>query len=105
MKVRVSKNAGLAQFFLRPAGRILVIGLALFAVLGLGLFTYFYSKYSRLIDDKLRAGPFANTAKLFAAPESVAVGDRMTPEDVAAELRRSGYNESRGNPIGYFQLH
>ncbi len=105
MKVRVPKNAGLVQFFFRPAGRILVIGFALVVVLALGLFTYYYSKYSRLIDEKLRVGPFANTAKLFAAPESVAVGDRITPEEIASELRRSGYNESRGNPIGYFQLH
>jgi penicillin-binding protein 1B len=105
MKVRVSKNAGLAQFFLKPAGTVLVIGLALCCVAGLGLFTYYYSKYSRLIDEKLRAGPFAATAKLYAAPQSVAVGDVMTPAEVAAELRRSGYNESRSNSIGYYQLH
>ncbi len=54
-----------------------------------------------MIDEKLRAGPFANTAKIFAAPESVAVGDASTPADIAGELRRSGYTESRGNPIGY----
>ena len=105
MKVRVPKSAGLARFFLRPAGRVLVVGLALFVVAGLGAFTYLYSHYSRLIDQKLRAGPFAQTAKLFAAPESVAVGDAMTPAQIAAELRRSGYTDSRSNPTGYFQLH
>ena len=34
----------------------------------------------------------------------MAVGDATTPAEIAAELRRSGYNESRGNPIGYYQL-
>ena len=105
MRVRVPTNSRLARFFLGSAGRILVIGFALFTILGLGAFTFFYAKYSRLIDQKLRAGVFANTAKIFAAPESVAVGDLLTPAEVAAELRRSGYNESRGNPIGYFQIH
>ena len=105
MKVRVPKNAGLAQFFLKPAGRYLVLGTSLFIILTLGVFTHFYVSYSRLIDQKLRAGPFANTAKLYAAPESVAVGDEMTPAEVAAELRRAGYNESRGNSVGSFQLH
>src|SRR6516162_6447025 len=105
MKVRVPKNAGLAQFFLKPAGRALVIGFALVTILGLGVFTYLYSRYSRLIDEKLRAGPFANTAKLFAAPESVAVGDATSPAEIAAELRRGGYNESRSNPTGYYLLH
>jgi penicillin-binding protein 1B len=104
MKVRVPQGDGLARFLLGPAGRLLVIGFALFVILGLGTFTYFYAKYSRLIDEKLRAGPFANTAKIFAAPESVAVGEVATPAGIAAELRRSGYNESRGNPIGYYLL-
>src|ERR1017187_238526 len=104
MKVRVPPGAGLTRFLLGPVGRYLVIGLALFICLGLGTFTYFYAKYSRLIDAKLRVGPFANTAKIFAAPASVAVGDVGTPAEIAAELRRSGYNESRGNPIGYYLL-
>jgi penicillin-binding protein 1B len=104
MKVRVPKGAGLTRFLLGPVGGLLVIGFALFTILGLGTFTYFYVKYSRLIDEKLRAGPFANTAKIFAAPESVAVGEATTPAQIAAELRRSGYNESRGNPIGYYLL-
>ncbi|HEY1240326.1 MAG TPA: PBP1A family penicillin-binding protein [Bryobacteraceae bacterium] len=95
----------MARFFLRPAGRVLVVGLALCIILGLGAFTYLYSHYSRLIDQKLRAGPFAQTAKLFAAPQSVAVGDPITPAQIASELRRSGYTETRSNPTGYFQLH
>src|SRR5512140_938589 len=104
MKVRVPRNAGLARFFLGPVGRVLVIGAALFTILGVGVFTYFYARYSRLIDEKLRVGPFANTAKIFAAPRSVMVGDALTPADIAAELRRSGYNENSRNPVGYYRV-
>ncbi len=68
-------------------------------------FTLLYAKYSKLIDEKLRAGPFANTAKIFAAPTSIAIGDATTPDEIAAELRRSGYTESRANPMGYYQVH
>src|SRR5579863_6373645 len=95
MKVRVPGKDGVARFVLGRAGRILVIGLSVMLILGLGAFTYFYYIYARVIDEKLRAGPFANTAKLFAAPESVSVGDAKAPGDIASELRRSGYNESR----------
>jgi penicillin-binding protein 1B len=105
MKVRVPTNAGLAKFLLGPVGRVLVAGLALCTILGAGVFTYFYAKYGEIIDQKLRVGPFANAAQIYAAPESVAVGDTLAPEDIAASLRRSGYNESRGNPVGYYQLH
>ena len=104
MRVRVPKGAGLARFFLRPAGRVVVILFALLVVAALGVFTYYYSTYSKLVDQKLRAGPFANTAKIFASPKLIAVGDPMQPAEVASELRRSGYTESRGNAVGWFQL-
>jgi penicillin-binding protein 1B len=104
MRVRVPSNAFLARFFLGTAGRALILGFLGCTILACGTFTYFYSRYSHVIDRKLREGPFANTAKIFAAPESVAVGDSTSPPEIAAELRRSGYNESRGNPIGYYQV-
>src|ERR1035438_5525880 len=105
MKVRVPRGARLTRFFLGPVGRVLLIGFAACTVLGVGAFTYYYAKYSRLIDQKLRAGPFANTAKIFAAAESVSVGDVATPADIASELRRSGYTDSTHNTVGYYQLH
>jgi penicillin-binding protein 1B len=104
VKVRIPRNAPLVRLALGPTGRIVIMGLALFTILGLGAFTYFYAKYSKMIDEKLRAGPFANTAKIFAAPMSIAIGDATSPEELAAELRRSGYNESRANLVGYYQL-
>jgi penicillin-binding protein 1B len=105
MKVRVPTNAGLARFFLGRMGRILIVGFSLFAILGIGVFTYYYYKYGQLIDQKLRAGPFANTAKIYANPEAIAVGDVSSPEQIAAELIHSGYSESRANPMGCYQLH
>jgi penicillin-binding protein 1B len=105
VKVRIPKNALLARLVLGPTGRIVIMGVALLMILGLGLFTLLYAKYSKLIDEKLRAGPFANTAKIFAAPTSIAIGDATTPDEIAAELRRSGYTESRANPVGYYQVH
>ena len=104
IRVRVPRRAGLARFFLRPSGRFVLVGMAVFTVLWFGVFFYFYTKYARVIDQRLKAGVFANSAKIFAAPETVGVGDVTTPAEIAAELRRSGYNESRGNPVGYYQL-
>src|SRR5215467_6370772 len=101
MKLRTS---GLARFVLGPVGRFLIIGSLVFLIAGLTVFTYFYAKYATVIDDKLRAGVFANSARIFAAPQSVAVGDAITPNDIIVELRRSGYSESRDNPIGYYQV-
>ncbi len=102
MKVRIPAKAGLARFFLAPIGRILILATALMVVVAVAVFCYSYEKYTSVVDQKLR-GPFANTAKIYAAPESVAVGDASSPEEIAGDLRRSGYTESRSNPAGYFQ--
>ena len=103
----VPPAGGVRRFF--RSQRVWVVRIAmlfgLFTILDLGIFTYFYAKYARVIDEKLRAGVFANSAKIFAAPQSVSVGDTTSPIEIAAELRRSGYTESRGNPVGYYQLH
>ena len=104
LKLRIPKNASLARFVLGPVGRVLVASVAVLVILGMSVFGGFYVKYSRLIDEKLKVGPFAATAKIYAAPESVAVGDLRTANSIGEVLRRSGYTESRNNPIGSFQI-
>ncbi|MGO4882497.1 MAG: penicillin-binding protein 1A [Bryobacteraceae bacterium] len=103
VRVRVPRRAYLVRFFLHPVGKILAVSLTLVLLLTIGVLTHYYQKYSTLIDEKLRAGPFANTSKIFAAPRLIAVGDPGTPDEIAADLRRAGYTESRGNAIGSFQ--
>src|SRR5437588_10638690 len=88
MKVRVPKGARLTRFVLSPVGKILLASVALVTVAGVGVFTYFYSTYSKLIDQKLRLGPFANTSKIFAGPRTLSIGETITPAEVAAELHR-----------------
>ncbi len=68
-------------------------------------FTYFYVQYAKVIDQKLKGGPFTATSKIFAAPETVAIGDPGSPTEVAASLRRAGYSESRNNPVGSYNVH
>lgn len=78
---------------------------ALLAVVaGALFFTWSWTKYSRLVAAKLGAGPFTNTAMLFASPATLAVGDEASPEQIAVDLRRSGYTESRRNSMGYYTL-
>src|SRR5580704_18602244 len=104
VKVQVPKKAKAVRFALHPVGKILLVLLVLGFTTGLAVFTFYYVKYSRLIDAKLSAGPFANTSMLFAAPRTVDVGDLADPQEVATDLRRSGYSESPNNRMGYFTL-
>ncbi len=104
MRVRVPHSDGLARFLLSPSGRILLAAMAFLIIFGSGIFIYFYHKYALVIDQKLEAGPFANTAKLFAAPTTVAIGDIGSPASIASDLRRSGYSESRSNLVGSYSI-
>ena len=104
VKVQVPKKASAVRFALHPLGKILIAVVVLGLTAGLGTFTYYYAKYSRLIETKLAAGPFANTSMLFATPRTVATGDIATPQEIANDLRHSGYNESTNNRMGYFTL-
>jgi penicillin-binding protein 1B len=58
-----------------------------------------------MIDARLRGGPYSTTARIFAAPGSIAVDDRTSPSEIAATLRRAGYSENRKNPVGSYTLH
>ncbi len=102
VKVRVPREARLVRFFLRPSGKIFLASLVL--ILAVGIFTVasFWVKYSRLIDQKLKGGPFATTSRVYASPMTAAVGDPGSPAEIVAQLRRSGYTESRNNPVGYY---
>ncbi len=104
VKVQVPKKSSAVKFALHPVGKILLVLLVLGFTTGLAVFTYYYVKYSRLIDTKLAAGPFAATSMLFAAPRTVDVGDVADPQEIASDLRRSGYTESTSNRMGYFTL-
>ena len=90
MKVRIPGSAGLARFFLGRTGLVLLACVSALVILAAGAFTVFYARYSRLIDEKLSAGPFGNASKIFAAPETVAVGEVSSPVEIASSLRRSG---------------
>ena len=67
--------------------------------------SFVYAKYARLTDEKLTEGPFPNSSLLYAAPETVGVGDSGMPLAFAMRLRESGYGEdARTNPLGWYHL-
>ena len=82
-------------FFERRSGRILLFSSAGTFALFVIVFGSFYLRYARIIDQRLASGPFSGSIDIYTAPRSVAVGDPLTLQDVAGQLRRSGYT----NPV------
>lgn len=85
-------------------GRIVLALSAFLLVSGLLAFGFLYSKYSREIDEKLAIGPFRNASRIYAAPHVLALGDPIDRDELVAQLRRSGYSEASGNPMGHYVL-
>jgi len=95
---------------MRPRGMagwkkaLLAMGL-LFVLVGLGIFTYFYVRFSRIIDARLSGDIFNNASLVFAAPTPVFAGEPGTPQEMAARLRRALYAEGEGSSnVGTYEL-
>ncbi len=54
-------------------------------------FGYFYLKYSRIVDERIRRPIFNEPAQIYAAGDRVDVGGKWSAGTIAAELRRAGY--------------
>jgi penicillin-binding protein 1B len=83
--------------------RLLLV--ALLAVLGIGalVFAWFAHQYRGDVDARLAHGPlFASMAQVYAAPQEVRPGQRLSAATIAASLRRAGYNSN--SELGSFQL-
>ena len=73
-------------------------------VAGLGLFIYFWTTYSRMIDVTLARGPYQNTSRIYGAAKSVRVGDITSTQEIMGQLRNAGYSESKSNRMGWYNV-
>jgi penicillin-binding protein 1B len=101
-----AKPAGSHHFSIAdPLVKLFVAGFVVAGVLFMAVFTYFYVKYGNIVDRRMAGPIFSNAARIYARPQAVALGEKLDPAEVAAELRRAGYAEERGNnasPIGHY---
>jgi penicillin-binding protein 1B len=62
------------------------------AIIGGSIFAYYYSKYERIVDERMAKPLFVQTAKIYAAPKEVRVGQKLSPRTIGLELREAGYS-------------
>jgi penicillin-binding protein 1B len=87
------------------------LGLSILGFVGLcflafaSVFTFFYVKYSRMIDLRLSGHVLQNTTQIFSAPEHISDGQAWGPDDLVTYLQRVGYRpESDENSLGEYIL-
>jgi penicillin-binding protein 1B len=83
--------------------RVCIALVVLVAAIGASIFGYYYHEYRGVVQEKLAKGPlFAPVSQVYAAPQEVRPGQKLSAEDIAALLRRAGYNGSQ--QLGSYDL-
>ena len=104
IKIRLPRfdgNENLSSLILRVS----LITIAAVALVSLIVFGWYYFKYERIVDERLKQPIFANTAKIYAAPREVRPGQKLTIHLIANELREAGYTSegvTPASPLGTF---
>jgi penicillin-binding protein 1B len=87
-----------------PVIRIALITFIVLSVAISGWFSYFYIKYDRIIEQRFRSPVFSSSAKIYALPKAVRVGEKIEAREIAAQLQRAGYADNSDSPMGRFRL-
>ncbi len=87
-----------------PVAKVALAAVLLVVCAAIGIFAYYYIKYERIVERRMRGPIFANAAKIYALPKLVRTGDKLTVHEIAAQLRRAGYTEGGDSPLGTFKL-
>jgi penicillin-binding protein 1B len=92
LKIKVVK----ASLLKHPVRNIALIGVGGTLLLGFlvcwSIFGYYYITYEHIVDERLQKPLFEQTAKIYAAPTEVRVGQKLSARAVAQQLRDAGYS-------------
>lgn len=104
VKINVPRKSASGKLLAAPWLRWLLISVAVIFCIVIGVSAYFYNHYSKLIEAKLSVGPFTKTSRIYAAPETVRVGDEAGVNELVAHLRQAGYSEAQKNLVGWYNV-
>ncbi len=90
LRIRIQKGFWTSRFGLTFLGIVFFFVLA-----GASVFAWYYVKYSRMIDARLSGHILQNTTQIFSAPETIAPGEAMGPDDLTTYLQRVGYRPEK----------
>jgi len=90
MRIRISSSITLGAF------------IAIVVVCG-AVFSSYYLKYGRLVDEKLRSGILETASILYGAPRTIVIGGDEKIEEIASYLQRCGYGDSKPNNLGWYR--
>jgi penicillin-binding protein 1B len=94
VKIKFPRIQGFRGSHRHPFVRAAALIFLIVSTLLLGTFSYYYVKYQKIVDTRMRGQIFANTAKIYAQPRAVRVGQKADPKEIGGYLRHAGYSEA-----------
>jgi penicillin-binding protein 1B len=92
-------------FWTSVFGLGLLVFAALCVLIAAGIFTFYYVKFSRMIDARLSGHILQNTTQIFSSPGQLSDGQAWGAEDLVTYLQRSGYRPEAGdNSLGEYTV-
>jgi penicillin-binding protein 1B len=91
-------------FWTSRLGLGILAGALLIFLVGTGVFVHYWLRFSRLMDARLSGQIFSKASQVYSAPEVVAMGESLTPGELAGYLERAGYTtQEQPDALGWFQ--
>lgn len=78
----------------KPWVAIPLILIGVIFIVAIGVFTFYYARYQKIVEERIRRPIFNDSAKIYAAPDVVRTGDRWSVAEISEVLRRAGYTEA-----------
>jgi penicillin-binding protein 1B len=94
IKLKIPRAQGSKARLKSPIVRAVVAACLIICLVFFGIFSYYYIKYQKIVDRRMSGPIFANTAKIYAQPREVRVGQKADPKEIANYLRHAGYTEA-----------
>jgi penicillin-binding protein 1B len=94
IKIKFPRVQGFRGSLRNPFLRAGVAAFLISCLAMFGVFSYYYIKYQKIVDHRMSGPIFANTAKIYAQPRSIRIGQKADPREVANYLRHAGYTEA-----------
>ncbi len=94
IKIKIPRGKGLRGSLKNPFLRAGVAAFLIVCLVLFGVFSYYYIKYQKIVDKRMSGPIFANTAKIYAQPREIRIGQKADPHEIANYLRHAGYTEA-----------
>jgi penicillin-binding protein 1B len=105
IKLKIPKSKSGTWLPRDPLVRLALLIFVAVSVALIAFFSFFYVKYDRIIEARFKGPVFGSSARIYAEPETVRLGEKIDAKEIASLLRRAGYTEHDGeSPLGTYHL-